>query len=238
MIKILPTPLEVAEEAARRVIELANDAIQNHDTFSIVLAGGSTPKVLYEMLASDGLRDQIEWAKVRVFFGDERSVPPDHADSNYGMAHAALLSKVPIPGDNIYRMRGEIDPHYAAVEYGQILKDHFGDAGPDLVLLGMGEDGHTASLFPETEALKETKHRCVSNYVPKLGVRRITMTAPFINRAAAVLVMVVGVNKAKAVHDVLEGPPDPDRLPIQSIEPASGKLIWLMDVGAAGMDED
>jgi 6-phosphogluconolactonase len=162
-------------------------------------------------------------------------VPPDHEDSNYRMARIALLSEVPIPGDNIYRMRGEIDAEQAAIEYGKMLKEKFADAGPDLILLGMGEDGHTASLFPGTPALKETKHRCVSNYVDKLGAWRITLTAPFINRADEVLVLVSGTGKASKVTEVLEGPREPERLPIQLIDPASGKMTWLLDVAAAGM---
>src|SRR5205085_1753455 len=118
------------------------------DEFSLVLSGGSTPKALYELLASEDYRDQINWAKVKIFFGDERCVPPDDEQSNYRMARLALLSEVPIPGDNIYRIRGEIEPEPAAMEYGKLLKEQFADGGPDLVLLGMGDDGHTASLFP------------------------------------------------------------------------------------------
>jgi 6-phosphogluconolactonase len=132
-------------------------------------------------------------------------------------------------------MHGELDPEQAAIEYGKLLKEEFADAGADLVLLGMGDDGHTASLFPHTSALKETKHRCVSNYVEKLKSWRITMTAPFINRAAEVLILVVGQNKAEKLSQVLEGEKNPDELPIQLINPESGKLTWLLDVAAAGM---
>jgi 6-phosphogluconolactonase len=132
-------------------------------------------------------------------------------------------------------MKGELDPEAAAIEYGKMLKDRFGeDGGLDLVLLGMGDDGHTASLFPGTEALKETKHRCVPNFVPKLNTWRITLTAPFLNRSREVLVMVEGAGKAARVQEVLEGPQDPDRLPIQVIAPRD-KYFWLMDVAAAGM---
>jgi 6-phosphogluconolactonase len=234
-IKVLPDAAAIAIEAAERIIEASKNAIELFDEFSLVLGGGSTPKMLYELLASDEYRERIEWPKVRIFFGDERCVPPDHEDSNYRMARIALLSEVPIPGDNIYRMRGEIDAEQAAIEYGKMLKEKFADAGPDLILLGMGEDGHTASLFPGTPALKETKHRCVSNYVDKLGAWRITLTAPFINRADEVLVLVSGTGKASKVTEVLEGPREPERLPIQLIEPASGKMTWLLDVAAAGM---
>jgi 6-phosphogluconolactonase len=163
-------------------------------------------------------------------------VPPDHPDSNYRMASEALPSHVPIPGDNVYRMRGEIDPEAAATEYGQLLKERFGDAGPDLVLLGMGDDGHTLSLFPGTTALQETRHRCVSNFVQKLNVWRITLTAPFVNRAAQILVLVAGAGKASRVQEVLEGEKAPQRNPIQLIDPASGRITWLLDAEAAAME--
>jgi 6-phosphogluconolactonase len=235
-IRVQPDPNAVAIEAAQRVVQTANACIERNDEFSIALAGGSTPKALYELLATEEYSRRIHWPKVRVYFGDERCVPPESAESNFHMARIALLSEVPIPGDNIYRMRGEIEPEQAAREYGELLKDHFGDGGMDLILLGMGEDGHTASLFPNTDALKETRHRCVSNYVDKLAAWRITMTAPFINRTENVLVMVTGAGKAARVSDVLEGPRDPQRLPIQLIQPASGRIAWLLDAAAAGMN--
>jgi 6-phosphogluconolactonase len=153
------------------------------------------------------------------------------------MAREALLEKVSIPAQNIHRMRGEIDPQQAAKEYGQLLKDHQGDGGLDLVLLGMGDDGHTASLFPHTDALREQKHRCVANYVEKLKTWRLTLTAPFINRASQVIVLVAGVAKADRVTEVLELADDPDRLPIQMIDPRpnGGTLLWMLDAAAAGM---
>ena len=178
----------------------------------------------------------FDWSKVHIFFGDERCVPPDHADSNFRMAHEALLSKVPIPPENIHRMRGEIEPNASAKEYGQMLKDQFGDGGLDLVLLGMGDDGHTASLFPHTEALKETKHRCVAHFVEHSTTGkswRITLTAPFINRAAEVLILIAGASKAARLQEVWHGPKDPDRLPIQLIQPL-GKLLWIIDKAAGG----
>jgi 6-phosphogluconolactonase len=235
-IKVFPTPPLVAEEAANRIMAQAAEFMALQERFSIVLSGGSTPKTLYELLASPAYRDQIDWTRVHVYFGDERCVPPDHPDSNYRMASEALLSHVPIPGDNVYRMRGEIDPEAAATEYGQLLKERFGDAGPDLVLLGMGDDGHTLSLFPGTTALQETRHRCVSNFVQKLNVWRITLTAPFVNRAAQILVLVAGAGKASRVQEVLEGEKAPQRNPIQLIDPASGRITWLLDAEAAAME--
>ncbi len=236
-IKVLPTPQALAQEAARRIVEIAQASIEMQGEFSLVLSGGSTPKALYELLAGNEYHQRIDWMKTHIFFGDERCVPPDDPDSNYRMARLALLSEVPIPGDNVYRIRGEIDPAQAAIEYGRLLKEEFADDGPDLTLLGMGEDGHTASLFPHTDALKETKHRCVANHVPKLNTWRITLTPPFMNRSHNVLILVAGAAKAPTVQEVLEGNPDPERLPIQLIKPITGPMIWLLDAAAAGMEE-
>ena len=234
-IKVVPDVKAMMQEAAQRIIAASRAAIQDHGFFSIALSGGSTPKALYELLAQEPYRSQIDWSRVRIFFGDERCVPPDDSQSNYRMAKEALLSKVPIPQSNVYRMKGEIDPQAAATEYGQILKDQFGDGGLDLTLLGMGDDGHTASLFPGTPALHETKHRCVPNYVEKLKVWRITLTAPFLNRSKAVMILASGAAKAHRLKEVLEGPRDPDRLPIQLIQPTAGTLTWLLDNPAAAM---
>lgn len=235
-IKVLPTPDALAQEAAERFAMHARIAIEQTGRFSVALSGGSTPKALHKCLAAKPLRDQIDWTRVQIFFGDERCVPPDHADSNYRMARETLLSQVPIPGDNIYRVRGEIEPADAAQEYGQLLKEKFADGGLDLVLLGMGPDGHTASLFPHTAALTESKHRCVANHVEKLNAWRITMTAPFINRAAAVMLLVAGADKARRLESVFHSEPNPQEQPVQMIAPGSGKLAWLLDAAAAGME--
>lgn len=234
-IQVLPAPADVANEAARRVVNAIDESLELKGRFSIALAGGSTPKMLYELLALEPYRSGMDWTKIHVFFGDERCVPPDHADSNYRMAREALLSHVPIPLDNVYRMKGELDPPAAAEEYDQQLAEHFSDNAIDLVLLGMGDDGHTASLFPGTAALGETTRRCVANHVPKLDTWRLTMTAPFINQAWQVMVLVTGQAKADRLQEVLEGVPDPQRLPIQLIKPEIGRLVWLMDTAAAGM---
>lgn len=234
-IKVVPDAAEIAYEAAERIVAAAARAAGEGRTCSVALAGGSTPRTLYELLATGAYKPRIDWAKVEIFFGDERNVPPDHPDSNYRMAREALLAKVPLPGDNVYRMHGELDANEAAMQYGQMLKEKFGDGGMDVVLLGMGDDGHTASLFPDTAALNETKHRCVASYVEKLKTWRITLTAPFINRANEVIVLVSGASKAKRLAEVLEGPREPQRLPIQLINPVEGRVIWLTDAAAAGM---
>jgi 6-phosphogluconolactonase len=234
-IVVTPDPHALTEEAARRIIAAAEAKLSDTNCFfSLVLSGGSTPKALYELLASDPYKSQLNWSKVDVFFGDERCVPPDHKDSNYLMAHTAMLSKLPLPEPNIHRMRGELAPEDAAIEYGKLLKERFHDDGPDFVLLGMGDDGHTASLFPGTKALDETQHRCVANFVPKMDTWRITMTYPFLNKAAQVLFLVAGESKAARVQEVLEGPRDFHRLPIQGIQPV-GKLTWLLDAAASDM---
>jgi 6-phosphogluconolactonase len=236
-VKVVPDAVALAEEAAGLVAEAAGKAVAMQGTFSLVMSGGGTPKALYHRLAQEPYRSSIDFSKVEIYFGDERCMPPDHADSNYRMAKETLFDQVPIPPANIHRIRGETEPEQAAKEYGELLKSRFGDGGADLVLLGMGDDGHTASLFPGSTALDETKHRCVALHVEKLNAWRVTMTAPFINRARQVLVLISGAGKAARVAEVLEGPRDPRRLPIQLIQPASGNLIWLMDVAAAGMNE-
>ena len=228
----------VAHAALRLFVAATEKAIAAKDAFSVALSGGSTPKLLFSLLAKGPPTEPkawpFDWSKVFIYFADERCVPPDHADSNYRMAHEELLSKVPIPQTNIFRMRGEIDPNTAAMEYGQLLKARFGDGGLDLALLGMGDDGHTASLFPHTAALHELKHRCIAHYVEKSTTGkswRITLTAPFLNRSAETLILVAGPSKAPALREVLDGPPDPDRLPIQLIQP-TGNLIWIVDHAA------
>src|SRR5215218_10417419 len=200
-IKIFPNGAAVAQAAA---------AGRN---FSLVLSGGSTPKILYQLLAAEPARSQIDWTRFEVFFGDERVVPPDHADSNFKMANEAMISKAPLKPENVHRMRGEIDPQQAAKEYGELLKAKFGEGGPDVTLLGMGDDGHTASLFPGTEALKEERHRVVAHYVENSTTGkswRITTTAPLINRSKQILIRVTGASKAARLAEVIKGPRDTD----------------------------
>jgi 6-phosphogluconolactonase len=237
-IQVVADANAIAAAAAEKIIELADVAISQRGGFSIALSGGSTPKTLFQLLATDSYIKRIDWKNWQIYFGDERCVPPTHADSNFRMASEALLDHVPIQPDHIHRMKGEIEPQQVAIEYGQVLKQNFGDGGLDVILLGMGDDGHTASLFPHTAALNEMNHRCVANYVEKLGVWRITMTAPFINRSRQVIIMVSGAAKAQRIEQVLLGPIDPQSLPIQMIAPFDGGLLWIMDVAAAAMDEN
>lgn len=240
-IKVVPDARAVAAEAAERVAAAAERAVAERGRFSIALSGGSTPKVLYAMLAAEPYRSRIDWAKIHVLFGDERAVPPDHKDSNYKMAAETLLTKVPIPGDNVYRMKGELGERAdeAAREYGLMLEEEFPD-GLDLILLGLGGDGHTASIFPHTKAVAEKEHRAIGYFAENSSTGRswrITMTAPYINQAREILVLLAGADKAARLKEVLEGPREPDRLPIQLIRPVSGKMTWIIDVAAAAMDE-
>jgi 6-phosphogluconolactonase len=240
-IRVFPSVAALTVAAADLVVDTCGRATAEKGVFSIGLSGGSTPKALFELLARDPYASQIDWPSVDVYFADERCVPPDHKDSNYRTAHEALLSKVPLRPHAVHRMKGEIDPEAAAKEYGLLLQEKFADGGLDLCLLGMGDDGHTASLFPGTAAVNETKHRVVANYAENSTTGkswRITMTAPFINRSGAAAVLVAGAGKAPTVAKVLEGDRDPQRFPIQLIRPEVGRLIWMMDVAAAGMDEE
>jgi 6-phosphogluconolactonase len=235
-IQVVADPAAIATFAAEKIIALADIAIPRKGEFSIALSGGSTPKTLFQLLATDPYSKRIAWENWQIYFGDERCVPPTHPDSNFRMASEALLDHVSIPAEHIHRMKGEIDPEDAATEYGQLLNQNFGDGGLDLILLGMGDDGHTASLFPHTTALGEMNHRCVANRVEKLNTWRITMTAPFINRADEIIIMVSGAAKTARIEQVLQGPHDPETLPIQLISPQSGHLLWIMDAAAGGME--
>jgi 6-phosphogluconolactonase len=237
---VLPDSKAIVIEVADRIVDLANRTAAEGEMFGLFLSGGSTPKALYEMLASEAYRSLIDWRAVELYFGDERCVPPDSDLSNYRMAKLSLIDRVPIPPDNVYRMKGEIDPQEAAKQYGMLLKEKFFEGGASVMLLGMGDDGHTASLFPNTTALAEDHHRCVANHVPydyiPAGTNwRITVTFPFINRSQEVFILATGASKAQRIAEVLEGPADGERLPIQQVAPTTGRVTWYLDVAAAEM---
>ncbi len=223
--------------AAEHIVSIARAAMDSAGQFTFGLSGGSTPKPLFTLLADDTFARQIDWARVHVFWGDERCVPPDHAESNFRLAQETLLSHVPLPEDNIYRMKGELEPAQAAEEYEHRLRMFFGSDATwprfDLLLQGMGDDGHTASLFPGTPALHEQTRWVAANYVPKLESWRLTLTVPAINAAAHIMFLVAGANKAATLHTVLHGPAAPDAYPTQRIQPANGDLLWLVDAAAA-----
>lgn len=240
-ISVYPTPADVAAEAARRVVATAIAAVKDRGVFRIALAGGSTPKALYQLLAAEPHLSAMPWDETEIYFGDERCVAKDHKDSNYLMAEQAFLSKVPLPPENINRMKGELEPAAAADEYEKNLRNTLGQGlRLDIVLLGMGDDGHTASLFPHTKALDEKDRWVVANYAENSTTGkswRITFTAPFINRAAEVMFLICGASKAARLQEVIEGDRDPHRLPSQLIAPESGKLTLLLDAPAAEMAE-
>lgn len=225
---VLPDLKAISQAAAERVATLA----QTRDPFTMALSGGSTPRRLYEVLAAPPFRERVPWGRVHVFWGDERCVPPDHSDSNYRLAREALLDKIPILAENVHRIWGEMPPDQAAAAYQTELEAVLGVNGRlDLILLGMGADGHTASLFPGTEALEERERAVVAVYVERLQAWRVTLTLPVINAARQVLFLVTGAAKAEIVQAVLEGPEG--RFPAQQIRPTAGQLTWLVDVAAA-----
>ena len=233
---VFSTADALAEAAAEYVVHLAHAAVTERGRFSLALSGGSTPRALHAHLAAEPLRSDVDWGRVHVFWGDERCVPPDHPDSNYRMARETLLNHVPIPPAQVHRMPGELPPAEAAVAYEAELREFFASAAwPafDLVLLGLGDDGHTASLFPGTAALAETERWVAANWVEKLDTWRLTLTVPAINQAAQVVFLVAGAAKADRLRQVLRGPYQPTVLPSQMIRPLSGNLAWFVDLAAA-----
>jgi 6-phosphogluconolactonase len=238
-LRVVDNPPALFEAAADEFARQASAAIGAEGRFTVALSGGSTPKGLFSLLASND-RERLPWEKMFFFWGDERHVPPDHPESNYRMAHEALLSKVPVPAGNVYRVAGEdLDADRAARQYEQTLREFFQPAAGayprfDLILLGMGPDGHTASLFPGTTALQEESRWVVANRVEKLKTDRITFTRPVINSAKVVMFLVGGADKAVTLKEVLEGTQSPELFPSKLIHPTSGQLIWLVDRAAAG----
>jgi len=236
----------VAEEpalyrlAAGEFARLAAGAVAKRGRFAVALSGGTTPAGLYGVLASDArLRGAVPWGRTQVFWGDERQVPSEHPDSNYRLAREVLLSKVPVPEVNVHRIQGDLpdaseaarryeDDMRASLELGEGELPRF-----DLVLLGLGADGHTASLFPGTEALQEKHRAATANWVDTLRSWRITLTAPAINRARAVMFLVCGGDKAEAVKAVLEKPRNSEVPPARLVRPRSGTVLWYMDPAAA-----
>ena len=230
-VETFDSPQKLAEAAARAFVEEASEAIAERGRFAVALAGGSTPKATYETLARDHASD-VDWPNVHVFFGDERTVPPDDEDSNFRMAREALLDHVPV--GSVHRMRGELPPDEAANSYEEELRAFFREDPPvlDLVMLGIGGDGHTASLFPETSALEVTDRLVVANPVPKLDTTRLTLTLPFLNSARQICLLVAGEDKAEALKEILEGDADPRRYPAKFVRPSGGP-VWMVDRAAA-----
>jgi 6-phosphogluconolactonase len=230
-----PTAAEAFRASAERFAEIAREAVAERGRFTVALSGGTTPRAAYAMLAEEPLRGSIPWEHVHLFWGDERCVPPGHVRSNFRMANEAFVSRVPIPPENVHRMRGEIPPERAAEEYAQELAADFGEGVPrfDLVHLGLGTDGHTCSLFPFDPLLLERGRTVAAALYRPLGEARITLTFPVVNAAAHVEMLAPGGDKAAVVQKVIEGPRDPLRIPAQGVRPSGGDVVWLLDEAAA-----
>lgn len=242
-LKVFPGREQLIQAAADKFVRVAAKAIATQGRFSVALSGGSTPRPLYALLGSEIFAGRVDWSRAHLFWGDERCVPPEDPRSNYHLVRETLLKIVPLPPEHIHRIRGEDDPLRAAAEYERELRNFFetGNGRPrtsfDLVLLGMGEDGHTASLFPGCRAVTEQTRWVNAEYVKSASMWRITQTPVVINAARNVLFLVCGAGKAKAVRDVLQGPFQPEKLPAQAIKPLKGRLTWLLDKAAAGGEE-
>jgi 6-phosphogluconolactonase len=238
-IQVFANPEALTQAAAAEFVRQVNQAIQARGRFTIALSGGSTPKSLYALLATQPWRDQIAWNQVHLFWGDERHVSPSDSTSNFRMTQEQLLSYIPIPPGNVHRIKAESpDTQAVAAAYEQDLKQFF-QLGEhqfprfDLVLLGMGANGHTASLFPGTAAVHEQTRLVVALWVEELSTDRITLTPPVINSALEIIFFVTGAGKAETLKAVLEGQYQPDRLPAQIVRPTQGKVIWMVDQAAA-----
>ncbi|MEX1143506.1 MAG: 6-phosphogluconolactonase [Anaerolineales bacterium] len=234
-LRVFESTEALAYACATFIAKHAKAAITQRGEFNIALSGGSTPAATYKKLAQEPLSNQIPWAQVHVFWSDERCVPPEDPESNYGIAYATLLKHVAIPSENIHRLHGELPPAEASDQANGELAAHFGrDVAPifDLILLGLGEDGHTASLFPGSEALKKTDGLVAANYIAKLHAWRLTSTYPLINAARQILFLVSGDKKAEVVKRTVEDH-DP-RLPASIVQPGSGSVTWYLDQPAAG----
>src|SRR6266550_122319 len=234
-VAVLPSAAALAEAAARRFVAAAGDAIDSHGQFVVALSGGSTPRDTYRRLGTDALVSGVMWSRVQVLWGDERCVPPDHAESNYRMARETLLERVPVPAANVHRIHGEDDPATAAEVYEATLRALLRTPGAriDLVLLGLGDDGHTASLFPGSAAVQEQTRWVMAAHAPAASMWRVTLTPAVINAAAEVLFLVSGGGKAGILRRVLEGPRRLQELPAQAIAPSNGRLGWCVDTAAA-----
>src|SRR3984885_15252682 len=238
--RIFSTPAAVAKAAAELFTNAAVKAVASRGLARVAISGGTTPKAMFELLAAEPFVAQVPWDKLDLYWVDERCVPPDNAESNYRMTREALLDKVPLKPEQVHRMEGELEPQKAAAHYESLLRNTFrleGAESPrfDLVALGMGSDGHTASLFPHTEAIHEMGHLVTANHVQQKNTWRITLTWPVINNANSVFFLIGGADKAEVLREVVTGPRDPERLPSQLIWPSSGILTLILDQAAAAL---
>jgi 6-phosphogluconolactonase len=232
----------LARRAAEEMVAAAEQAVAKRGQARIAISGGSTPKAAFQLLADPGqpFLKRMPWEKLDLYWVDERTVPPDHPESNYRMTREAMLDRVPLKPEQVHRMEGELEPEIAAARYESLLRNTFKLEGAetprfDLIQLGMGDDGHTASLFPHTEAINEMGRLVTANQVPQKDTWRVTLTWPVINQASSVFFLIGGKNKAELVKEVFTGPRDPDRLPSQLIWPSSGILTLILDRDAAAL---
>jgi 6-phosphogluconolactonase len=238
-ITILNDPQELFVHAAEEIAHIAGEAVCTHGEFTFCLSGGSTPAATYELLA-ERFHHSIDWKEVQFFWSDERCVPADNPESNYGMAQRTMLSKLTLKPEQVHRMRGELDPGQGARAYEEELRRAFAVTGGtlprfDLIMLGLGDNRHTASLFPGEPAIHETKRMVVAVNVDAEPRNRLSFTPPIINNAQRVMFLAAGAKKAEAVRDIIEGPRDPDRFPAQIVAPHDGELFWLLDKAAASL---
>jgi len=234
-IHIEKTRENFAASVAEKLADILLRATKAGTDGSLVLSGGNTPRGVYRLLGSGPLSERLPWDRIHLFFGDERMVPPDHPDSNFGMARQELIDRVPIPAGNVHRIHGELPPEDAARQYASELQKSFGEGSPrfDCVLLGIGEDGHTASLFPGTDALSEREKSVTALFVPRLNAWRVTMTFPALNNAHNVIFLAEGEQKAPVLRKLIESPAPTPELPATMIRPHSGQLFWMLDSAAA-----
>ncbi|KYP16426.1 6-phosphogluconolactonase [Flavihumibacter sp. CACIAM 22H1] len=237
-IQVFPDAETVAQKAAAFIVKKAQEVLKKQSRFTICLSGGSTPKRLHQLLAEAPLQQQVDWSKVHVFWGDERYVPLEDDRNNARMAYDTLLNKVPIPEEQIHIMRTDYDsPAEAASEYAKLLHQYF-DHQPhsfDLLILGMGDDAHTLSLFPHTEVIQENRRWCISFFLEAQDMFRVTITRPVANQSACILFLTTGAGKAKALQNVWEGPQDFSEYPAQSVKSTTGDTIWMVDEAAAAL---
>ncbi|MEA2785717.1 MAG: 6-phosphogluconolactonase [Candidatus Eremiobacteraeota bacterium] len=234
LVTVLADAAELAAAAAGHVVDVLQATLAQRAVAHVALAGGSTPRAINALLTATPRRTQVDWNRVVFWFGDERCVPPDDAQSNYKMNRETLLDPLGIPPAHVHRMRGEDDPSAAAADYDVVLQRELGEhARLDLILLGMGPEGHTASLFPGTTAGIAHDKLCIAHYVPKLDTWRMTLTPHAINAAHNVAITAGGAEKADALREVLEGPKHPDVYPAQLIHPSRGELRWFVDAAAS-----
>jgi len=236
MLHIYKSPEAVSQALAEFITSAIETTLQQLNRFTWVVTGGNSPKQLYELLAASPYRERIDWSKLHIFWGDERAVPFDDSRNNAKMTFEHLLSKVPVVPEQVHIMNTTLSPEQSAKAYEAILQQYFQPTGPsfDLVLNGMGDDGHTLSLFPHTPVIHEKQAWVTSFYLNSQQMHRITLTAPIVNRAAKVAFLTFGANKANAIFEVLKGAPNVDQYPSQIIQPVSGELHWFVDEAAAG----